>query len=259
MRTGDCITEPVRRQVVAPDIYCVRMKAIYWLFLRRMGIDPQTGDLPTSLSSDRKLATYPYIGSRYGTDPEVKRLLVVGLEVAHDERIERGIMSLEQRRRTIECKPVAGHNPHIAGTYFTALKYACPQHGWDRFAHSDKTCKALLKAGRNLLERNPLSYIALTNFYKWVTKGAVKTDGPRDRKNFRPDLEIQLFLDEVRVLDPDIVVFQSAEYGKSRFQDVRKRVRDMAGEYHVLEHPSRRGRRRPKDITLPRQNSTASG
>ena len=259
MRTGDRIARPVRRQVVAPDIYRVRLGAIYWLFLRRMGIDPRTGDLPASLPSDRKFANYPYIGSRYGTDPEVKRLLVVGLEVAYDERIERGIMSFEERRKTIECKPVAGHNPHIAGTYFTALKYACPHHGWDRFGDSDKTCQALLKAGRNLPERNPLSYIALTNFHKWVTKGAVKTDGPRDRKNFRPDLETQLFLDEVRLLDPDIVVFQSAEYGKFRFKDVRQRIKDMAGQYHVLEHPSRRGRRRPKDITLPRQSARASG
>lgn len=245
--------------LAAPDICRVRLEAIYWLFLRRMGIDPRTGDLPASFPPDRKFANYPYIGSRYGTDPEVKRVMVVGLEVAYDERIERGIMSFEERRKTIECKPVAGHNPHIAGTYFAALKYACPQHGWDRFGDSDKTCQALLKAGRNLPERNPLSYIALTNFHKWVTKGAVKTDGPRDRKNFRPDLETQLFLDEVRLLDPDIVVFQSAEYGKSRFKDVRQRIKDMAGQYHVLEHPSRRGRRRPKDITLPRQSARASG
>ena len=66
---------------------------------------------------------------------------------------------------------MAVFNPHIAGTYFTALKYACPQHGWNRFEDSSKTCQALLKAGMGLPERRPLSYIALTNFYKWVTQG----------------------------------------------------------------------------------------
>ena len=237
----------------APDIYRVRLGAIYWLFFRRMGIDPQTGDLPPHVSSDRKFATYPYIGSRYGTDPAMKRVLVVGLEVGHD--FSKGNIPSFDDRLDLESKPVAVFNPHIAGTYFTALKYACPQHGWDRFKDSSKTCQALLKAGMGLPERRPLSYIALTNFYKWVTKDAAKTAGSRDRINFRRDLETQLFLDEVRFLEPNVVVFQGAGYDAPSFRSVREYVERVVGEYHVLNHPSSRNRRRPKDVTLPRLSS----
>ena len=66
--------------------------------------------------------------------------------------------------------------------------------------------------------------------------------------------DAQLFLDEVRLLEPEIVVFQGTTYGTSRFNEVRDFVKCAAGEYHVLEHPSRRRGRRPKDITLPRQS-----
>lgn len=82
----------------------MRVGATYWLFFSRMGIDPRAGDLPAPSPADRKFACYPYVGSKYGTNPNVKRPLVVGLEVAHDHNIGGGIQSLEDRRRAIESQ-----------------------------------------------------------------------------------------------------------------------------------------------------------
>ena len=103
------------------------LSSLYHEFFYRMGIDPDTGDLPRHFSLTQKFACYPYIGSLYGL--RKRRLLVVGLEVAHDNPFGEGIQSFEDRRRSIEEKPIENHNPHIAGTYFTALRYACPALG----------------------------------------------------------------------------------------------------------------------------------
>ena len=95
--------------------YRSRLKEAYRHFFYRMNINPDSGDLPPSFSQTQKFACYPYIGSLYGW----RRLLVVGLDVAHDDPAEDGIQSFEGRRRAIEEKPLDKHNPHIAGTYFT--------------------------------------------------------------------------------------------------------------------------------------------
>ena len=76
-----------RRQVETP----------YRRFFRDMEIDPETGTTPRQ--ADRKFAAYPYIGSRYGADPDVRRLLVVGLDIGSDEtrgRLQRFEEALHQ-------------------------------------------------------------------------------------------------------------------------------------------------------------------
>ncbi len=112
-----------------------------------MGIDPETGTTP--LQTDWKFAAYPYIGSKYGADPDVKRLLVVGRDIGSDETPGR-LQHFEERRRAIECTPLPSLNPHIAGTYFTALKYACPVQEWDQVKDRDQTCQAILRDGYSL-------------------------------------------------------------------------------------------------------------
>lgn len=47
-------------------------------FFRLMGIDPNTGS--GSITGDRKFAGYTYVGSKYGADHRVRKLLVVGLD-----------------------------------------------------------------------------------------------------------------------------------------------------------------------------------
>lgn len=89
----------------------------------------------------------------------------------------------------------------------------------------------------------------MTNFYKWVTVGRSGKGGGTDRVHFDRALEIELFRDEVRILGPDVVVFQSAEF--------RHTFRELVGPYdaarsYVVEHPSRRGERHPAAIAEAR-------
>ena len=214
------------------------LASLYREFFYQMGIDPETGNLDPYHSETQKFACYPYIGSLFGLAK--RQVLVVGLEVAHDNPFGEGIQSFENRRRSIEEKPLEKHNPHIAGTYFTALKYACPEFGWDRFANSHLSCEKLLKAGKDLPEPNPLSFVALTNFHKWVTKGARKTAGTRDRVTFDRKREEELLCREVEILEPDVVVFQSAEYAKPRFKRLRSMIEWHGRECLVVYHPSNR-------------------
>ncbi|WP_419161621.1 hypothetical protein [Candidatus Palauibacter sp.] len=79
----------------------------------------------------------------------MKRLLVVGRDIGSDETPGR-LQHFEERRRAIECTPLPSLNPHIAGTYFTALKYACPVQEWDQVKDRDQTCQAILRDGYSL-------------------------------------------------------------------------------------------------------------
>lgn len=234
--------------------YRRQVEALYRRFFCNMGIDPETGTIPRQ--TDWKFATYPYIGSKYNADPDVKRLLVVGRDIGSDETPGR-LQHFEERRRAIECKPLPSLNPHIAGTYFTALKYAFPGQEWNQVRDRDQTCQAILKNGY-ALRSNPLSYIALTNFYKWVTIGRQNKGGGQDCTLVDPRLERELFLDEVRLLAPHVVLFQGADFDKPRFRPVRDALASEV-EWHVLAHPSWRVSRRPRDITRPRLSSTDAG
>ena len=234
------------------------LQTSYRRFFRDMEIDPETGTILRRADLKERFATYPYIGSKYGSRPDLRKLLVVGLDIGSDETPGR-LQHFEERRQAIELKPLPEHNPHIAGTYFTALKYACISEEWARIRDREKTCQAILK-GDYALRSNPLSYIALTNFYKWVTKGRQNKGGRQDRAHVDRRRETDLFVEEVRLLAPDIVVFQGAAFASSdkpRFRQVRHTVGQLGVEWHVLAHPSEPGRRRPKDITTPRLSSTS--
>ena len=239
---------------VAPAVleFRERLKERYLRFFRDMGVDLKTGDYPACRPADRKFAGYPYIGSMYGRKRHLK-LLVVGLDIGADGLLPGSFESFEQRRRAIERKPVEQHNPHIAGTYFTALKYTGPKYEWETFEDDPRTCQRILKeeapqGAPGLPPTNPLSRIALTNFYKWVTKGKKTLSGADNRIHFNRELEIKLFQDEVHILKPDVVVFQSTMF-ESAFKEILG-PGAVASSY-VLKHPSIRGNRQPKEIVRP--------
>ena len=228
------------------------LEAAYRRFFRDMEIDPETGTTPRQAA--RKFATYPYIGSKYGS-PGPRKLLVVGLDIGSDETPGR-LQHFEERRQAIELRPLPAHNAHIAGTYFTALRYTCTGEEWARIRDRDQRCETILKRGY-ALSSNPLSCIALTNFYKWVTEGRRNKRGPKDRMHVDRGRELDLFAEEVRLLAPDVVVFQGADFAKDRFQQVRHSIDRLGVEWHVLVHPSWPRRRGPKHITTPRLSSTS--
>ena len=226
----------------------------YEEFFCDLGINRVTGEVrPGRLVYDRRFACYPYVGSRYGQD-DGKRLLVVGLDIGADKKEDAApdchescgtklvIECFECRRSSIEDKKLLHHNPHIAGTYFTAMRYPRPVKEWENCKGLEKPCRQILKEeeeGDGLPKTNPLSRIALTNFYKWVTTGGKKMATTLNRTSLCREREEQLLVEEVRHFEPDVVVFQGADFQKPHFERLRNAVHEAGVEWHVLYHPSR--------------------
>ena len=187
----------------------------------------------------RKLATYPYIGSKYG---KAKRILIVGFDIGNDE-CKGEICSLEHRNQ-IETNNLREVNPHIGGTYFTALNFLKEdlnlQVFWEdaKSTKYGKTFNSILRKVKSHPIENPLSYIAITNFYKYVTVGReTSRRGDFDRIFIDREREIKLFLSEIEALNPEIIFFQSIG-----FQNLDKTVKDLLLKKNVkiyyAYHPS---------------------
>ena len=216
---------------------------VYERFFANMDIDPATGLLPCG---SKKFATFPYIGSRYGLSG-ARRLLVVGLDIGEDETPGQ-IQTLECRRTQIEDKKVSRHNPHIAGTYMTALyllRRELPEwlEYWQRVDKRATSQQSLKREGEQPAE-NPLSHIALTNYYKFVTVNRDARGGGQDRKFMNKELEGKLLEQEVEALDCDMVVFQGSQFFLP-YNETIKRISDSdARIVHIGIHPSARGEHR---------------
>jgi hypothetical protein len=191
------------------------------------------------IDKTRKLATYPYIGSKYG---RAKKILIVGFDIGNDETIGQ-IQSLEIRNR-IETNDLRNVNPHIGGKYFTALYFLKEDLNLNHFWEDSKTSKygktfnTILRKIPNLPIENPLSYISMTNFYKYVTIGRENSRrGDFDRIFIDREREIKLFLSEVDVLKPEIIFFQS-----KGFQNLEAKIKEilleMGIKLYFAYHPS---------------------
>ena len=143
-----------------------------------MGIDPQTGIPGRFPDSDKRFASHPYVGSRYG---ESTRILFI---------------------------------------------WRYPESKW---------------------KANPLSFVGLTNFYKWTTIRRDRASGGSDRQHLSPEVERRFVMDEIRLYEPEAVVFQGAGFRNRPHLAFVERV-SRECEVRVLRHPSMRGRRRPKDV-----------
>ncbi|MCY3704203.1 MAG: hypothetical protein OXH08_01680 [Gammaproteobacteria bacterium] len=237
-----------------------KLEARYAEFLEDMGVDPATGLLKGREAW--KIACYPYVGTKYGSDPEVNRVLVFGLNVGYDMNPD-GIWTTDEWREGLEPqeKVRTGFNPHIAGTYFTMLRYGCPpEWGWERFRNSRDSCQVLLRKDEGLPSENPLSYLAFSNIYKWAWHGAENTLQQKSTQKFLDRTkEVALILDEVRILDPDIVVLQGSRFAHHSFGPVMNEIDRLTGKAYVLVHPSHRGARHPERITRPLPYAAPAG
>ena len=229
-----------------------QLKGKYQELFRKYGVDEQTGQL--GYDPTRKFATYPYIGSRYGNG-EAAKILIVGLDIGEDETPERPgrpgwFQSFEERRAKIEDKELRNHNPHIAGTYFTALFFLKEDLGWDGYweelkqtkiwikgALKPATCKEILNTKVESAIPKPLSHIALTNYYKFVTIGRTKRTGGDDRKHLLGHFDREFFIEEVETFNPEIVVFQGAEFEGN---PVPRRLMKTGRSVYVGPHPTYR-------------------
>ncbi|MDE0659867.1 MAG: hypothetical protein OXI79_09510 [Gammaproteobacteria bacterium] len=196
-------------------------------FFELVGVSWRNGRMPQRIERFR---SFPYIGSRYG---EVSpRVLFVA---QYDPTDEGHLVSFEERRRYIEDRALARHNPR---------SLLPPQYGWAAVADSSRACQSLLRGPLPAQARvaNPLSFAGLTNWYKWVKAG-----GGAVRRHVARDAERTLLADEIRCYEPDIVIFQGKRFRGRSFRDLfRPLARDF--DVRVWPHPSHRARRWPRDL-----------
>lgn len=204
-------------------------------FFECIKIDPATGVVEGPYL---KFPAYPHIGSRYG---EMRKVMIVGMDIGYDP--EPGtVQSFEKRRVWIEdAKPLNELNAHMSGTCTTAMYFLKDQHTeWQRWLDescSDLVPQALLNEVDRLPRHNPLSYIAFTNYYKFL----LAWSGAKlqlDRK-----VEEDFLVKEAEILEPDFIVMQSAGFRHSYHKELLDRLSEIA-KVHTSDHPSVRGERR---------------
>ena len=214
-------------------------------FFSKFGIDRKSGRF--AKRADLKFPTFPFLGSCYGSR---KKVLFIGLDIGSDELCG-AIQSFQERREAIEYKALAKHNPHIAGTYFSVLHFLREEASewaeyWEGIDRSI-TCQKLLKLGEQLPASNPLSYVALTNYFKFVRPYRTDRSGGENRKYVDKAFEQQFFAEEVEAFDPQVVIFQGALFSNPPFREVLARI-STGREVYIGLHPSAR----KKGIRQPR-------
>lgn len=217
-----------------------KLKNKYQELFKKFEINKKTGcfkNIPKI-----KFPTFPYIGSKYG---DSKKILIVGLDIGSDEKIGR-IQSFEERRKAIEDKPVSKHNPHIAGTYFTTLFFLKDNLNLEDYWNKLKnifSCQKALQKQEHLPSSNPLSYIALTNYYKFVSTNRTNRTGGENRTHIDQKIELNFFIEEVKIFNPDIIIFQSNSFKYKK--SLLKKLLDMGKFIYIGPHPTYRGKREP--------------
>lgn len=211
-----------------------RLKSIYYEILFKDNFaDIETG----SISKYKKFATYPAVGDNYGKD---KKILIVGLDIGSDETHGK-YQTIEERTESIQS--VHGDmNHHMGGTYFTALYLLQHKNNYADFLEKVKDStifKTIIKRNINdLPKENPLSFIAFTNFYKFVTIMRESKLGDQDRNIIDRNRELELFKEEIGILNPDIIFFQSTVfYGIINNQEMQKLIKNK--EVYIGYHPSK--------------------
>lgn len=186
-----------------------------------------------------KFPAYPYVGSRYG---KLKKLLFVGLDIGADETCG-SIQSYEDRRARIEgdSEHPDRLGPHMSGTYVTAMRLLAGENDeWKRWlegADRERTAQALLDDTSRHPSLNPLSYIAFTNYYKFL----LVQSGEKLQLEWK--YEENFLVEEAGALAPDIIVLQSAVFREGHDCLIRQ-LSHVAEKVFVSDHPSVRGEKR---------------
>lgn len=187
-----------------------------------------------------RFSGFPYIGCKY--ENAKKKILFVGLDIGIDElREEDTFHDLNSRREVIAgsvqgCTTL-GYNDHISGTYITSLFLLQNEYLWGNAWKElnnikDSTSKSTINSLRNSLPLEVLDYVALTNVHKFVSlcrgcdinkkkpecfsescleEHKIKNrSGSNNRKWYNKNEEINMLLDEINILQPDLVYFQGS-------------------------------------------------
>jgi hypothetical protein len=190
-----------------------QIKTVYDEFLKEFRIDSD-GFLGKFPNLKWKFATMPYIGSKYFSAKT--KILFVGLDIGSDETPPKDgapgrYQDLAERNGNIENNI---GNWHIAGTYCCALNLLKEQYSWENAWQelcNYPTYHKLTKDKPRTGGENPLSFVALTNLFKFVTIGREGRTGGENRKFVDREAEELWFLREIEALKPGIVFFQTKE------------------------------------------------
>lgn len=185
-----------------------------------------------------------------------------------------GIKSFRERREDIGGEKNGKYNPHIAGTYFLALYFLkessdLEKSFWKKIGNKE-TCQRVLKNiykiekdEKNILNiENPLHYISLTNYYKFVTKDRDKKTGGKDRRYLNKSFEKDFFLEEIKEFDPEIILFQSPRFknillkNKDKEKNLINRINEINKKIKIYigYHPANRSKRKPEGLVKSYKN-----
>lgn len=146
-----------------------QITSLYQGFWKDMGVDSDTKLMHRNGS--HRFASDPYIGTKYA-DAKLK-VLFVGRDIGMDD----GFYNFDARHKSVTGLALNKKNPHIAGTYVTALYFLREAYSWQsaikEIMDSGMAWQSALKHIKNLPE-DVLDYVALTNLYKFVLTGSDK-------------------------------------------------------------------------------------
>ena len=218
----------------------------YKKFFEYFKINETTGIFKHDQKSLR-FATYPYIGSKYFYAKE--KILFVGMDIGSDERLVRynedRYQSFEERNKAIEQSTI-NYNPHIAGTYCSALyllkdNYNWAITAWDKLPVSQTYTQVTKKEKRQNYGENPLAFVSLTNLWKFVTVGRTNKTGGTDREFIKQEVEESWLLKDIELLRPDIVFIQGKHAQRKISPATIKKIKERGiSKLLYAPHPSYR-------------------
>lgn len=215
------------------------LSKIYTSFFKELKIDQTTGELNSNPSI--KYAAYPFIGSNFG---KIKKVLIIGLDIGSDNKLGK-ILGFDEGMKLIEQKKLSEHNPHISGCYISALYLLMNDLNWKKnwsLITKTKTCHEALCKENILPEVNPLSYIAFTNYHKFVTQQRTKRTGGENRKYQNRKSEENLLINEIKTFKPEVVLFQSVQFFTKKHTSLLSSIKLTGAKVLVGPHPSYRGK-----------------
>ena len=190
-----------------------------------------------------RFPTHPLIGSKYAKSKSY-RVLFIGLEIGKDENPNGEIISFDKKRELVEGKEK--HSPHVYGmgvsTIFL-LKKLFKKNQWKKIFKS-KTYKNTFNLAKEFRpDFDPFSHIAMTNCYKFVTVNSKKRTGSKDGKHISINAEWDLLEEEIKILKPRFLVFESKNFKKDRWlrvlvDEIKKQNKNT--KIYISNHPSDR-------------------
>lgn len=218
-----------------------QLDRIYDRFFEDLNIDKTTGRFHDS-KINKRFATKIAIGSHYPNSK--KKILFVSFDMGKDELLvecqEDRFQNFDERREAV-CSDNMNKNPHMAGVYGTALYFLKDTNGWEEkwnlLVAEDSHFKTAMLSLQHELPNDVLDYIALVNFYSFVTVGREGRSGDNDRCFIDEQKEIQLLIDTIKTISPDVIIVQSRSL-QGYFTNLIKPMINPSTEIYVGVHPS---------------------